>query len=151
MTKIMLSVQPKWCVLIAVGKKKIEVRTTVPNTLPCEVLMYQTKKKWIYKLLKKLGLYQGKVIGKFTIGHVDKLYHKQWVNQGSETYTTEDFGNNDILERACLDIVELCAYGKGKPLYAWHIDNLVIFDQPKELSEFGITKAPQSYQYIKGE
>ena len=27
-------------------------------------------------------------------------------------------------------------YGNGKPLYAWHIDNLVVYDKPKELSEF---------------
>ena len=28
------------------------------------------------------------------------------------------------------------SYGQGKPLYAWHIDNLKIYDKPKELSEF---------------
>ena len=31
---------------------------------------------------------------------------------------------------------ELWNYGQGKTLYAWYIDNLKIYDKPKELSEF---------------
>ena len=57
-------------------------------------------------------------------------------------------------------------YGKGKTLYAWHIDNLKIYDKPKELSEFSTTlhrmkgkqtrytshllqRPPQSWCYIQ--
>ena len=59
----------------------------------------------------------------------------------------------------------------GKTGYAWHIDNLEIFDKPKEISEFWnkrkrmfvngkmlydhkfhLTRAPQSWCYVeKGE
>ena len=94
----------------------------------------------------------GKVVAKFTLNKADTLEHCQWVNQQVETYTPRGIISNfEILDKACLDIVELCAYGKGKPLYAWHIDDLVIFDQPKELGEFYITKAPMSWQRVKGE
>ena len=59
---VMISIQPKWCELIASGKKTIEVRKSEPKLdIPFQVYIYQTKKKWIYRLLKKLGLYKGKV------------------------------------------------------------------------------------------
>ena len=35
--------------------------------------------------------------------------------------------------------------------YAWHIDNLVIFDKPKELNDFGVKRSPQSWQFIEVE
>lgn len=44
-------------------------------------------------------------------------------------------------------------YGKGKPLYAWHIDNLIIYDKPKDLGEFvcrkPLKKPPQSWCYVE--
>ena len=42
----------------------------------------------------------------------------------------------DILDGSCLTPNELVCYGEWKTLYAWHISNLVIYDKPKELSEF---------------
>ena len=43
---------------------------------------------------------------------------------------------NDLAEM-CLTLEELNEYGtRGKLLYGWHISNLIIYDKPKELSEF---------------
>ena len=42
---------------------------------------------------------------------------------------------NDYLSRTCLSKKEIIEYSKGKPLYAWHIDNLQVFDEPIELNE----------------
>lgn len=39
-------------------------------------------------------------------------------------------------EDHCLAKQEIDNYGKGKPLYGWHISNLKIYDKSKELSEF---------------
>ena len=69
----------------------------------------------------------------------------------------------EILKRSCLSENELCEY---LPNYAIHINNLHIFDEPKELSDFysqeqvdwieeselyrlknGIAKAPQNMRY----
>lgn len=36
----------------------------------------------------------------------------------------------------CLTQEEKQAYGKGKPLYGWHISQLKIYDKPKKLNEF---------------
>ena len=44
---------------------------------------------------------------------------------------------NDIdIAKTCLNHPELIEYGKGKPLYGWHISELKIYDKPKELGEF---------------
>ena len=57
--------------------------------------------------------------------------------------------NGKVIARFWLEECEndLEKYGKGKPVYAWHIKKLEIFDEPLELSEFGITKAPSTYQW----
>lgn len=58
----------------------------------------------------------------------------------------------ETLGKACVNTEYLQIYTHNKPiLYAWHIDNLVIFDKPKQLSDYGIKRAPQKYCYVKGE
>ena len=109
---------------------------------------------------KKLGIapqpsYNGKVVGYFTLNKVSRTY---------------EFYEQELLDKACLSDNELFAYLKHDEGYAWHIDNLVIFDKPKEISEFygcdlswnckthdckdcvckrQLTRAPQSWQFIE--
>lgn len=46
MKAVMLSIQPKWCELIASGKKTIEVRKTAPQLqMPFKCYIYETKRK----------------------------------------------------------------------------------------------------------
>ena len=42
----------------------------------------------------------------------------------------------DDLKQTHLSLEELWEYGKGKPLYLWHISDLKIYDKLKELKEF---------------
>ena len=63
--------------------------------------------------------------------------------------------NADIAEQqGCIrreDILEYAGYGEA---YGWHISDLQIYDEPKELSAFGISRPPQSWMYVhkpKGE
>lgn len=142
---VIISVQPKYCELIASGRKTIEVRKTAPKIdTPFKVYIYQTKKKWIYKLLKKLGLYQGKVIGEFVCDKIDTYVFGD-MDIPTPAYDGDSscieigdgyFITNGELEQTSLTYEELCNYGKGKPLYGLHISNLVIYDMPKELVEF---------------
>ena len=37
----------------------------------------------------------------------------------------------------CLSEIELKLYGSHADLYGWHISGLKIYDEPRELSEFG--------------
>lgn len=129
MKAVLLSIQPQWCEKIASGEKTVEVRKTAPKLkTPFKCYMYQTKKRWVYKLLPWLKDRQAKVIGEFIC---DKVGKYTFSNYAAEYRIT------DVeLMATCLNHPELIAYGKGKPLYGWHISDLKIYDKPKELSEF---------------
>ena len=53
---VLISIQPKWCELIASGRKTIEVRKTKPNIpTPFKCYIYQTKRTWIYNIYSKIA------------------------------------------------------------------------------------------------
>ncbi|NLE05724.1 MAG: hypothetical protein GX638_13125 [Crenarchaeota archaeon] len=147
--KILISIKPQWVEKILNGEKTVEIRKTMPKCeLPVKVYIYCTKAikfkdVYLHELKKVNGKYElglhgnniinGKVVGEFTLNKVEMLY-------GADA---------EIEKQTCLTMGELYKYAKGKNLYSWHIEDLIIYDTPKELSEFGLTKAPQSYQYIK--
>lgn len=129
---VLISIQPKWCELIASGKKTIDVRKTAPKDKePFKVYIYQTKKKWIYHLLEKLGLYQGKVIGEFVCDKVENIMVDIDENDHVDYLVT-----NDFLSNTCLSFNEICRYLRNSDGYGWHISDLKIYDKPKELGEF---------------
>lgn len=166
MKSILISIQPKWCELIASGKKTIEVRKTRPKIeTPFKCYIYQTKKRWIYKLLPWLKERQTKVIGEFVC---DKVYE----------YNTSCLEGDDRLkEYTCLDDIEIMDYMNNytdRKFYGLHISDLKIYDKPKELDmfrkpcsfsceEYGngkgdcstcgelntLTRAPQSWCYVE--
>lgn len=39
-------------------------------------------------------------------------------------------------KKTCVSYENIVKYGNGKTIYLWYIDNLEIYDKPKELSEF---------------
>lgn len=154
---LLISIHPEWAEKILNGEKTIEVRTWIPKgELPLEVLIYVAKREpnltWeidmdylgleykSFELHRERGEYQylnGKVVGKFTLNYVS-------------TCLNTDYGNEEILKNACLTKQELDDYVGKRKFFAWHIDKLEIFDKPKELSEFGLTKAPQKCVWVYG-
>lgn len=135
MKAVMLSIKPKWCKLIASGKKTVEVRKTRPKLdTPFKCYIYCTKKgDYVYRTrldenrVEHAEVWNGKVIGEFLCDEIIKL---EELKQGGYYIPQEKFGY------ACLTVEETRLYGKGKNLYAWHISDIVIYDKPKELSEF---------------
>ena len=160
MKAVLLSIQPKWCELIANGKKTIEVRKTKPKLeTPFKVYIYCTKPRHYYKISKhllisdeSLFLVNGKVkmcdgfgveyedreykhlnckvIGEFVCDQIDEI-----------GYSPEMHGKyisdiDDIHYVSCVDFEEMFNYLADGYGYAWHISDLVIYDKPKELSEF---------------
>ena len=133
---VLISIQPKWCELIANGKKTVEVRKTKPKLeTPFKVYIYMTKGNASYPV--KIGGYPmtthnngGKVvIGEFVCDAVLPI---------SITYSDP---NSHIALRefpyTCLTDKEIMDYlGNGKTGYGWHISHLVIYDKPRELGEF---------------
>ena len=142
MKSVLISIQPKWCELIASGKKIIEVRKTRPKIkTPFTVYIYQTRKPVSvsfsgtgrhiseYDKTYYYNKRSGKVIGEFLCKSTLPI---------SVTYSDP---NNKIALRefpyTCLTDKEIMDYlGNGKQGWGWHISNLVIYDKPKELSEF---------------
>ncbi len=141
MKAVLISIQPQWCELIVSGKKTIEVRKTAPKIeTPFKVYIYCTKDNtFAEKTLQGFdnngkAIYykanKGKVIGEFVCKEIDE--YRYGVYDGEFTYhipTAEG-------EKTCIEYPEAEEYGNGKPLYFWHISDLVIYDKPKELSEF---------------
>lgn len=144
MKSVLISIQPKWCELIANGKKTIEVRKTRPKIeTPFKCYIYCTKGnngtffteevfngengKWA---IPHVG--NGKVIGEFVC---DRIYEIK--NLGSSFLIGNDIAlTNRTARESCLEFPDLRAYLKDKNGYAWHISKLKIYDKPKELVEF---------------
>jgi predicted transcriptional regulator len=171
------------------GVKKLEVRKTKPKVkLPLDVYIYccephkkayrQTGQfdengKPIYKNLPsgKTGYYiyngghayppynrpcsNGKVFAKFTLNEVVDIDYRTIKSDYDYVPLTGIYKKDAV------------KYANGKRLFGWRIDDLVIFDKPKELGEFEtydykiaqdvrqpcpykkLTRPPQSWQYVE--
>ena len=160
MKSVLISIQPRWCELIASGKKTVEVRKTKPKIdTPFKCYIYCTQGKTLddiltfaeYKNGEYMGDYyaNGKVIGEFVCDKITMSF-VGYNADGLPSYW-------GILDGSCLTPNELVCYGEWKTLYGWHISDLVIYDKPKELSEFVVERypclailkrPPQSWCYI---
>jgi len=116
---VLISIRPKWCEKIASGEKTIEVRKTRPKLeTPFKVYIYCTQSGVALGAWGK----HGKVIGEFTC---DRIYWLAPLNHAPE----------DVEQQACLTREEIVRYLKGVG-YGYHISDLRIYDQPRELTEF---------------
>lgn len=147
---VLLSIHPRWCGLIASGKKTIEVRKTRPKIeTPFKVYIYCTNDKRNHFWTGKRYSYadershnafdkdgNGKVIGEFICDEIRKYYPISNIDPINKPY------GDDILASSCVSAEELNDFawsgsGYGK-LYGWHISaELKIYNKPKALSEFG--------------
>ena len=168
MKSVLISIKPKWCELIANGKKTVEVRKTRPKCdAPFKCFIYCTK-----EFSRKgdgyfQGKYCGKVIGEFVCDKIDTYDDDTVFAFRHEDYTR---WNDFDLNRACIHPEDFQNYSNGKWLYGWHISDLVIYDKPKELEDFasgssvltfsktkdgfpwrwsGMTRPPQSWCYVE--
>lgn len=153
MKAVLISIQPKWCELIASGKKTIEVRKTYPKIeRPFKCYIYCTEKALLTK--------------SHCDGHIyvapKKKYKKALENAGNITLSGKVIGefvcrgimrpNNNLILMAkgsLLTEKELFEYSNGKELFGWRISDLKIYDKPKELSEFR-KPCVDKYEYCQG-
>ncbi len=126
---VMLSIRPRWCGLIAGGEKTIEVRKTRPKLdTPFKCYIYCTSgPKWCLKWSQR------KVIGEFVCDGIYKSVYKVDYGMDEEGWYSEWDVNED-----CLTDEEIDQYAgvETDVLYGWHISDLVIYDEPRELGEF---------------
>jgi len=88
----------------------------------------------------------GMAVARFTLYKVEEI-HVDPVNGNS--YFTDFLTEQGLLDLSSLTRYRLHEYLDSGRGYAWYIQNLIIFDEPKPLSDFGLTKAPQSWQYVE--
>ena len=153
----------------AIYEKRIEVRKTAPKEVPFKAYIYCTKEKkqddiiWA-GIFGDRGKWNGRVIGEFICNNASELDYVYYWNNGYEFAT-------------CLTYRQVADYGKGKTLYGWHISDLKIYNNTRELSEFSrpcsysglcfsckrtsfkkdgnllcntkITRPPQSWMYVE--
>lgn len=199
MKSVLISIKPKWCELIASGKKTIEVRKTRPKIeIPFKVYIYCTHARNPIRDSGRILMYEddlaltnrwgqgklvenpcgtmmegefflnGKVIGEFLCNKIDKV---DVIDDGFMTYIrVNQKADMFVTQETCLEIDELQKYLDNKTGYGWHISDLVIYDKPKELSDFsngsstlsfsktkdgfplkysGMTRPPQSWCYVE--
>ena len=139
MREVLISIQPKWCELIASGKKTVEVRKTRPKIdTPFKVYIYCSEKDYdkvfcIDKFMHRIflnGNGKQKVIGEFVCDSIMPYCRYEIVSGVSEA------GFEELTRATQLSRKELYEYCGEKDIYCWHISDLVIYDKPKELSEF---------------
>ena len=147
---VMLSIRPKWCEKIVNGEKTIEVRKTKPKLeTPFKCYIYCTMDHPYISVscgeLDKLnyrtntvGRCNGKVIGKFIC---DRIYK---IDKDSTDFLFEA-GGLSVYKQAAEEKCGLCVAMTDDELhgylgycqgYGWHISDLLIYDQPRELTEF---------------
>lgn len=142
---VMISIQPQWCSLIANGKKTLEVRKSKSKIrTPFKCYIYCTKGKnklfWTGKrysytddhshnAFDKAG--NGKIIGEFVCDSIFPISVEY--SDTSSSIALNEFPYTCLTDKQIMDYL-----GNGKTGYAWHISDLKIYDQPKELSKFCI-------------
>ena len=147
MKNIIISIKPQYVEKILNGEKTIEIRKTIPKyELPCKVCIYCTKGKDIlsfdiakqkYVLNIKNGFLNGRVVAEFTLNKIDKLEYRHLSVSHTNAYIPVNTNADYQWEKhCCVDYNSIVDYGKFAPLYAWHIDDLKIYNEPKELSDF---------------
>lgn len=135
--EVIISIKPKWCDLIVSGIKIDEIRKTKPDLShgPIRVFIYKTNR--------------GKVIGEFTLRKC--RYIPTWIDSDGQKHLENTFGL-----RHCIDDEELFDYLYREPKpgkyfsggWAWRIEDLIVYDEPKRLDWFrGLKRPPQSWQY----
>ena len=149
MKKILISIKPQWVAKILNGEKTLEIRKTAPKCeLPCEVYIYCTKENAKHFIDNKIynAMMKGKVVAKFTLNKITPIGKDMF---GYCPFTMEILDGEWLSKGSCLTQNDLRRYLGDKTGYAWHIDNLVIFDKPKELKDYGVKCSPQSWCYCE--
>jgi predicted transcriptional regulator len=160
MKSVLISIQPKWCELIASGEKTVEIRKTRPKLEPVDepfkCYIYETQGKtetpWIDEDGHMIFRGRGMVIGEFICDRVSIFRPK--------SLTCESY----IKKASCLTVQALIDYaGNKNHLFGWHISSLKIYDKPMDLwwlqkptdpnawwpSDISIKRPPQSWCYVE--
>lgn len=155
MKAVLLSIRPNWCKKILDGEKTVEVRRTCPvHGTPFKVYIYCTMagsdSLFIDILNRDVAAWnrggwpekRGRVIGEFTCKKITGLTHvgetgswepaSLYVMAPGSYYKPAD----ELLEAARMSKETAEKYLKGRDGCGWHISDLKIYNQPKDIMCF---------------
>ncbi len=141
---VLISIKPKYCELIALGKKTVEVRKTKPKLeTPFKCYIYECRDLSYEDVgvvdpdapIKNFVHHPGKIIGEFICQDIFSVW-PGYIGGDCLTFSEQ--------ERY------LGANGHG---WGWAISNLVVYSVPIDLKtdNFILSRAPQSWCYVEKE
>jgi predicted transcriptional regulator len=150
---ILLSVRPEHALNILEGKKTLELRKSVPKDFAGWVYVYVTKGK-------RLSVVHDDENGK-TYFYLNSNWGRElnqditcrfWFDDYDDVSTKYRIDTNQVervMEQACISYDDFDKYvGDIENIYAWHIKNLEIFLEVKNIEDYNLKRAPQSWCYI---
>lgn len=164
MKAVLISIQPKWCELIASGEKTVEVRKNIPKlSIPFKCYIYETQgRKFPFSVkIETVAKYDDERFldarrgmpaikkdknGKpyFSYGRMkvigeficDEITYFENISTDEWAYLSGDVHerHKDLITNKAC-LTEKELHAYGGK-YAWNISNLKIYDKPLEISEF---------------
>lgn len=146
MKSVLIAIQPYWVFLIIAKimgweidkEKTVEVRKTFPKDVDWnkKSIIYCSKNKQSFNRIPKkyqplMERFLGQVIGEFVCDRVHNIKLEEDFETGASSWDCGYYAEED-----CLSMEEFETYLKKGFGYGWHITDLVIYDEPKELWEF---------------
>ncbi len=122
MKAILLSIKPEYVAKILAGTKKYEYRKRLAQTESSIMIVYSTSP--VMKVVAKVEICN-------TLSAAPSTLWEQTKNEAG------------ISRRKYREYFKGC-----KTAHAYKLGKVEVFEPPKELSEFNITVAPQSYMYV---
>lgn len=163
MKEVLISIRPEWVEKIMSSNKTVEVRKTRPKIeTPFKCYIYCTKgmelwgdgtaETWwgiapdedideVIRLNPTLTQLNGKVIGEFVCNFI--------THSNEHLFDENKITMQKLMKSSCLSFEEINNYRGDKNIFAWYISDLKIYDKPKQLSEFGLKRPPQSWCYVE--
>lgn len=122
MSTMLLSIKPRYAKVILEGKKRYEFRKNKPKTSVTRIVLYASSP-------------QQQVVGEATIdeileGSPDEIWS---ITKGFAGITKQFFSSYYA--------------GRGKAI-AYKLSEVTVYETPKDLSDFGVARAPQSFTYL---
>lgn len=122
MSAMLLSIKPKYVKVILEGKKQYEFRKIRPKNGVNRVVIYATSP-------------QKEVVGEATIDEILEGSPKEiWEIARTAAGITKKF--------------YFSYYAKKDKAIAYKLKDVVIYEKPRTLSDYGIRQAPQSFIYL---
>lgn len=183
MKSVYRSIKPYWLYLILIGKKTIEVGKTFPKADDWnkEVFLHCSKDMKSFKRIPEkdrewMWKYLGKVACRFVCNEIEDFrFDALEMTYMARKYRDTNLLNEEFFKGTQVTYQEAYDYCEGMTFdeedtdyfYGWHISDLVIYDEPKELSEFHyasvlhtncfgkhtkrVTRPPQSWCYVEAQ